>query len=119
MEGRRACRAAPGRASRAQLREEGVALQLDAERRLGPVAGVDRGLRWKAIGERPHRVEERVPVRPRQVDATDRPGKEEIAAEEAAVRVEGEVCRRVAGDRDAFEGDACEPDCPTALEQVV
>ena len=93
--------------------------ELGAERRLRAVAGIDDGLRRIAVDERADRVEERVPVGARQVDAADRAGEEEVAAEERAVGVEGDVRGRVAGDRDALERDAGDVDRLAALEQVV
>ena len=113
----RAARRLDARSRGAQLREERIALELDAERRLRPVPGIDDGLGRIAVGERPHRVEERVPVAARQVDAADRAGEEQVAAEERAVGVEGDVCRRVAGDRDALERDARGVDRLAALER--
>src|SRR5581483_8369162 len=72
----------------AELGEVRVAGELDAERRLGAVAGMDDRLRREAVGEHPHRVEERVPVGAGQVDPSDGAREEEVAAEQLAL---GEV----------------------------
>ena len=78
---------------------------LDAQRRLGAVAGMDHRLRRQAVGEHPHGGEERVPVGAGQVDAADGAGEEQVAAEQLAVRMEGDVRRRVTWHGEALEGD--------------
>ena len=83
------------------------------------MAGVDDGLGREAIRERPHRIEQRVPVGTGKICAADGACEEKIAAEEAPVRVEGDVRGRVARDRDAFKGEARDLDRLAAAEQVV
>ena len=56
---------------------------------------------------------------PGQVDAADRSGEEQVAAEQMAVGVERDVRGRVAGNRDAFEGEPGDVDRLAALEQVI
>ncbi len=75
----------------AQLGEERVARQLGAERRRRAVAGEDDGLGRVGIRERADRGQERVPVAERQVGSPDRAGEEDVAGEERAVGVVGEV----------------------------
>ena len=69
-------------------------IQLYAEvlRRLGAVAREDDSLRRVALGDRSDRPDERVPVRAGQVRTSDGAGEDEVAREEAAVRVVREVC---------------------------
>src|SRR5438128_11045482 len=88
--GCRASRAAP-RTSRAQLLEERIALYLVAERRRRAVAGVDDRVRRKALDERPDRREQLVPVAAGQVGAPDRAREQDVAREQRAVGVVGEV----------------------------
>ena len=85
----------------------------------GAVARMDNRLRWEALGEHPHRREECVPVGARQVDAADGAGEEQVAAEELAFGVEGDVGRRVARDGEALEGDACDLDRLVAAQEVL
>ena len=79
-----------------------------AERRDRPVAGVHDRLGRQRVDEHANRREQRVPVGSRKVRAPDRPGEEHVAGEERAVRVVGDVSRRVAGDGEDVEGDACD-----------
>src|SRR5204862_7366915 len=109
--GRRASRAAPETGcSRGplvgKLAEERVRLQLAAGRRRRPVPGVDDRRRREALEQGTHRVEQRVPVSARQVDTADRPGEEQVAGEELAIVVVGDVPARVTGDVDHLERDA-------------
>ena len=89
---------------------------LGAERRRRPVPRIHRRLGREALGEHPRRLDERVPVAAREVDAPDRVGEDEVAGEEAAVREERDVVRRVAGDRDDVERDACDVERLAAVE---
>ena len=83
------------------------------------VARVDDRLGRKLLGEHPDRREQRVPVGARQVDAADRAGEEQVAAEELAVCMESDVRGRVARHREAFEGDARNVDRLPAAHQVL
>ena len=102
-----------------ELCEERVARELDAERRLVAVAGMDDRLGREPLDEHADRGEQRVPVGAGQVDATDRAGEEEVAAEELAVGVEGDVRRRVAGHGEALERDARDLDRLAAAHEVL
>ena len=106
-------------ASRAKLCQERVARELDAERRLVAVTRVDDGLGREPLGEHPDRREQGVPVGAGQVDAADRAGEEQVAAEELALGVERDVRGRVAGHREAFEGDARYLDRLAAADEVL
>src|SRR5262249_9129991 len=103
--GRRASRAAPGTWSclRAELCEERVARDLDAQRRLVAVARMDDRLGRELLGEHPDGGQQGVPVRTGQVDAPDRPCEEQVAAEELAPGVESDVRRRVTRHGEALE----------------
>jgi len=67
---------------------------------------MDDGLGRVAVGQRPHRGEQRVPVGAGQVDAADTACEEQVAAEQIPVGEVRDVRRRVAGDRDDLEVDA-------------
>ena len=98
--GRMSCVPAALRTSRrAQLGEERVAGELGAERRRRAVAGVDDGLGREAVEQRADRVEQRLPVGARQVGAADGAREQDVAREERAVGVVGDVRRRVARAR--------------------
>src|SRR5215211_9437885 len=106
MGGCRACRAAPRTSgSRAQLREVRIALALGAERRRGPVSRIHGRLGRKAFDQHSRGRDQGVPVAAREVDTTYRVGEDEVAREEATVREERDVIRRVAGNRENVEGD--------------
>ena len=97
-------------ASRAQLREERVAAR--ARRRASSPARARGRRRSRADSGRASVRTEASSVsqsRAGKVDAADRAGEEQVAAEEAAVGVEGDVRGRVARDRDALERDARRP----------
>src|SRR5581483_1856248 len=87
--GRRASRAAPGTSRslkrRAKLVQERVRLELPPERRDRAVARVHLRLGSEPLEQVLHRLEERLPVASRQVDAPHRLLEEEIAREEPAV----------------------------------
>src|SRR5205085_12438545 len=91
-----------------QLRQERVAGALVAEGRRGAMAGVHDGLGREAVEERADRLDQRVPVAERQVDAADRALKEDVPGEQRPVRVEREVARRMAGHLQRLEVDAGE-----------
>ena len=84
-----------------------------------PWPGVDGRLGREALGEQADRVEERRPVAAGQVDAADRAGEEHVAREERAVGGEGEVARRVAGDRERLPRDAGQLERLVAGEPVL
>src|ERR1051325_3253831 len=107
------------RRSCAELREERVAGELLAEGGLRAVAGIDDRLRREAVGDAAHGLEQRLPVASGQVDPADRAREEQVAAEQAAFRVVRDVCRRVARDGDALEGQAGDLDRLAAGEEVV
>ena len=73
-----------------------------------PVARVHDRLRRIPLGEQADRVEQRVPVPAGEVDAADAAGEQDVAREEAPVRVIGKVSGRVAGDVEDVEADARE-----------
>src|SRR5690242_11740476 len=98
-----------------QLRQKRVARELLAERCRRSVSRIDNGLRREAIDQRADRLDERVPVAVRQVDAADRALEEHVAGEERAVGVEGEVPGRVARDVQGLEVDAGELERLVAL----
>ena len=91
--------------TRAQLGEERVARELVAERRRRPVPGEDDRLGRVRVRERADRVEQRLPVAEGQVDPADGAGEENVAGEERAVGVVGEVAGRVARHVAHLEGD--------------
>ena len=57
------------------------------------------------LDERPDRGHERVPVRSRKVGAPDRAREEDVAGEEAPVRVVRDVSRRMPGHGEDVEFD--------------
>ncbi len=83
------------------------------------MAGMDDRFGRKAVGQHPYRGEERVPVGAGQVHAADRAREEEVAAEELAVRVVGDVRGGVAGHGEALEGNARDLDRLVAAQQVL
>src|SRR3954464_13210317 len=92
--GRRASRAAPETCRSpwcAELVQEGIRLELAAERGLPAVARVDDGVGPEALDERGDRVQQGLPIAARQVDTADRVLEEEIAGEEPAVDEVGDV----------------------------
>ena len=103
----------------AKFREERVARELDAESRLGAVPRMDDGLGRQAFGKHSDGGEQRVPVGAGKVDAADGSREEQVAAEELAAGVEGDVGRRVAGHSEAFEGDARDFERLATAEQVL
>ena len=88
----------PARSARSSARN-GLRASSVAERRRRTVARVDDGLGREALDERANRREERLPVGPRKIGATDRAGEEHVAGEEAAVGVVREVRRASARER--------------------
>jgi hypothetical protein len=70
------------------------------------VARVHDRLAREAVEERPNGREERLPVAARQVDATDRPGEQQVAGEEMAGGMERDVAGAVPGNVDDRELDA-------------
>ncbi len=74
----------------------------------GAVARVHDRLRRIPLGEQADRVEQRVPVPAGEVDAADAAGEQDVAREEAPVRVIGKVSGRVAGHVEDVEPDARE-----------
>src|SRR5581483_12454429 len=89
-----------------KLREKRIAGDLVAEGRRRAVARVDDGLRREAVDERADRLDQRVPVAVWEVDPPDRAGEEDVAGEQRAVGVEGQVPRGVAGNLRDLEVDA-------------
>src|SRR5438093_13103772 len=75
----------------AKLRKEWIAGELGGQRRRWAMAGVDRRLRRERVHELPDRRHELVPASTRQIRPSDRAREEDVAGEEAAVGVEGEV----------------------------
>ncbi len=65
------------------------------------------------------RGEQGLPVCAREIGAPDRAGEEDVAGEEAAVRVVREMGRRVAGNREHLERDARHLDRLAAREEHV
>ena len=97
----------------------GLRAELGAEGRLRAVAGVDDGLRREALHQRLDRLEERVPVAEREIGSPDRAGEEDVAREERALGVVGDVAGRVARNVQRLERDAGELDGLAAVEEDV
>ena len=83
------------------------------------VARVDHGLGGEAVGERADGVEQRVPVAAGEVDAADGAREEQVAAEERAARVVGDVAGAVARDVDDLELDPRDGDGVAAGDEVL
>src|SRR6266516_5320858 len=83
------------------------------------MAGIDDRLRWKAIREQANRGYKHVPVAERQVRAADGAREQDVAREERALGVVGEMGRRVARDEHRLEGDSGQLECFVAIEQDV
>ena len=83
------------------------------------MARVDDGLGREPLAEHADGREQGVPVGAGQVDAADRAGEEQVAAEELALGEERDMRGRVAGHREAFEGDARYLDRLPAAHQVL
>src|SRR5262245_64751299 len=118
-DGRMSCVPRGASNTAAQLREEWIACELVAEGRRRTVTREDDRLRGKALNEGLDRLEQRVPVALRQVSTAHGAGEEDVAREERAVRVVGEMARRVARDMDDLEGDSGGLDSLTSPELVL
>ena len=80
-------------------------LELAPERRRRAVAGVDAGLGTEALEQARDRVEQRLPVAAREVDAAHRVGEEQIAGEDRPVGRVGDVAGGVPRHADHLELD--------------
>ena len=106
------------RSARSSLRN-GLPRELVAEGRDRPVARIDDRLGGKRVDEAADRREQRLPVGAREIGAPDRAGEEDVAGEEAAVRVVRDMGRRMAGNREHLERDARDVDRLAAREEHV
>ena len=80
---------------------------------------VDDCLRRQAAGKHANRLDECVPVPEGQVGAADRAREQDVAGEQAAVCVVGQVRRRMAGHLQGLERDPAELERLVALQQDV
>ena len=84
---------------------------------IGPWPGYTTVSAGSALGERPDRGEQRLPVRAGEVGTPHRAGEEDVAREEAVLRVVGDVVRGVPRHREHLERDVRDLDRVPARDE--